>query len=84
MSGLVPRSVFLILLLAPAPVACQTITPDEARAIAEEAYVFAYPMLENYKTMYAQAIDKSSGDLARPVQRPRPHEVLAIRNSPRS
>ncbi len=26
------------------------ITPDEARATAEEAYVFAYPMLEHYRT----------------------------------
>jgi len=35
-------------------------TPEEAGTIAEEAYIFAYPMLENYKTMYAQAVDKSS------------------------
>lgn len=34
------------------------VTPDEARAIAQEAYVYAYPMLENYRTMYAQAIDR--------------------------
>ncbi len=29
---------------------------NEARAIAEEAYIFAYPMLENYRTMQVQAI----------------------------
>ena len=41
------------------------ISPDEARRIAKEAYIFAYPMLENYKTMYLQAVDKqSSGYLA--------------------
>ncbi len=34
--------------------------PAEARALAKEAYIFAYPMLENYKTMYIQAIDTSS------------------------
>ncbi len=34
--------------------------PVEARALAKEAYIFAYPMLENYKTMYIQAIDTSS------------------------
>ncbi|MDI9370014.1 MAG: DUF1254 domain-containing protein [Synergistaceae bacterium] len=29
---------------------------EEARAIAEEAYIFAYPMLENYRMMQMQAI----------------------------
>ena len=33
-----------------------SITPGEARSIAEEAYIFAYPMLDNYKMMYAQAV----------------------------
>ena len=37
------------------------LTPTEAKAIAKEAYIFAYPMLEVYKTMYVQAIDKNSG-----------------------
>ncbi len=32
------------------------LTPEEARSVAEEAYIFAYPMLENYKTMQIQAI----------------------------
>jgi hypothetical protein len=36
-------------------------SPEEAKTIAEEAYVFAYPMLENYKTMYVQAVDQNSG-----------------------
>ncbi len=34
-----------------------TATPDEARAIAKDAFIYAYPMLYNYKTMYEQAID---------------------------
>jgi hypothetical protein len=29
---------------------------EGTRALAEEAYLFAYPMLENYKTLYATAI----------------------------
>ena len=37
------------------------VTPEQARAISEEAYIFAYPMIENYKTMYAQAINRDSG-----------------------
>lgn len=46
---------------APPPGTGQTaagVSPGEARAIAEEAYVYAFPMLENYRTMYVQAIDK--------------------------
>jgi hypothetical protein len=36
------------------------LTAEAAKAVAEEAYVYAYPMLENYRTMYVQAIDRSS------------------------
>ena len=34
------------------------LTPKEAMEIAEEAYIYAFPMIENYKTMYSYAIDK--------------------------
>ena len=36
------------------------VTPEEASAIAEEAYVYAFPMIENYRTMYVQAIDRTA------------------------
>jgi hypothetical protein len=29
-------------------------SPDEARQIAQEAYVYAFPMLENYRTLFTQ------------------------------
>ncbi len=35
-------------------------TPEEARAIAKEAYLYGFPMVVNYKTMYAFAIDKDN------------------------
>ncbi|VAX17391.1 hypothetical protein MNBD_IGNAVI01-1194 [hydrothermal vent metagenome] len=36
------------------------LTPEEAKNIAEEAYIYAYPMLDNYKMMFVQAVwDKS-------------------------
>jgi hypothetical protein len=35
------------------------ITPQEAKQIAEEAYIFAFSMLENYKTMYIQAVNEN-------------------------
>ena len=34
------------------------ISPQRARQIAEDAYVFAFSMLENYKTMYVQAVNR--------------------------
>ncbi len=40
---------------------------NEAEAIAKEAYVYAYPMLENYRTMYVQAIDRSAREYRAPL-----------------
>ena len=37
----------------------ENITTQEAKRIAEEAYIFAFSMLENYKTMYAQAVNEN-------------------------
>ena len=37
-------------------------TPEEARAIAREAYIYAFPLVEAYKTLYKQAIDQTSPD----------------------
>jgi len=36
------------------------VTPDEARSIAKEAYIFNYPLVMYYRTMYLQAIDPQS------------------------
>lgn len=36
------------------------IQDESLRGIAKEAYLYAYPMLYNYKTMYGQAIDPGS------------------------
>jgi hypothetical protein len=35
------------------------LAPQEAKQIAEEAYTFAYSMLENYKIMYVQAVNEN-------------------------
>jgi hypothetical protein len=34
------------------------LTPNEARTIAKEAWLYAYAPLEGYKTMYNQAVNK--------------------------
>lgn len=36
------------------------VSPDQAKKIAKEAYIFGLPMVKNYKTIYNYAIDESS------------------------
>ncbi len=38
----------------------ETLTPEEAKEIAKEAYVYGFPMVVAYKTMWAYTIDKNS------------------------
>ena len=39
----------------------ESLTPEQAKQIAEEAYIYAFPMIDHYKMMFAQAIFKESG-----------------------
>ena len=41
------------------PLRAETVSTDEARRIAADAYLYAYPMLYNYKTLFQQAVDPS-------------------------
>ncbi len=43
-----------------------TATPTEARAIAKEAYLYGFPIVEMYKTMYTQAVDGSGPNFKAP------------------
>jgi hypothetical protein len=36
------------------------LTPEEARAVARDAYIFCYPLAMQYRTMYVQAINSNS------------------------
>ena len=36
------------------------LTPAEAKEIAKEAYIYGFPLVLNYKTMYSYSIDKES------------------------
>lgn len=38
----------------------ESLSPDQAKAIAKEAYIYAYPMLMGYKSLYYTSIDKKS------------------------
>jgi hypothetical protein len=36
------------------------LTPDQAKEIAKEAYIYGFPLVVNYKTLYAYTLDKNS------------------------
>ncbi|KTC44194.1 cell envelope protein [Pseudomonas fluorescens ABAC62] len=46
-----------------------TATPSEARAIAKEAYLYGYPVVQMYKTLYTQAVDKGGANFKAPFNR---------------
>ncbi|CRM80287.1 DUF1254 domain-containing protein [Pseudomonas fluorescens] len=46
-----------------------TATPAEARAIARQAYLYGYPVVEMYKTLYTQAVDKGGANFKAPFNR---------------
>ena len=59
------RVTFLMIGLIVALSSCnqkqETLTPEQAKQIAKEAYIYAYPMIEHYKMMFVVAMYKESG-----------------------
>ncbi len=41
------------------PAGAADVTPAEARAIAKEAYIYGYPLVDSYRIQYAYFVDKS-------------------------
>lgn len=56
----------LLVLGASACTSMSKADPDEARAIAREAYTYGFPLIENYKTIYAYAIDTKGSQYKAP------------------
>ena len=50
----------IAIVAVPARLLAQTVSPVETRAIAKEAYIYAFAMLESYQTWYSQAVDKNA------------------------
>jgi len=44
---------------SPAPTSA-AVTPDQARAIAKEAYIYGFPMVDTYRVQYAYFVDKQN------------------------
>ena len=57
----------LCLLLSATSWADFTASPAEARDIAKEAYLYGFPVVEMYKTLYAQAVDKGGPNFKAPL-----------------
>lgn len=47
-------------LVLPASARAQAVSPAKATAIAKEAWIYAYPMMENYNTWHKQAVDSKA------------------------
>ena len=52
----------LVGILVSAPVEAQQAAPDDVRAIAKEAYIYAYAPLENYRTFHKQVVDDKASE----------------------
>ncbi len=48
------------IVIGPLPSHAQSLSPAETKSIAEEAYIYGFPMVMNYGTMYEYFIDKSA------------------------
>jgi hypothetical protein len=57
----------LLLCAALPPVSAQTnVTPAEARAIAKDAYIYGFPLVDNYRVEYAYFVDRASPEFKAP------------------
>ena len=45
------------------------VTPDEARAIAKEAYIYANPLVDAYRAMYSWIVDEQDPEFKAPLNR---------------
>ncbi len=52
--------------LACSLVAAQAITPEEARAIAKEAYIYGYPLVDNYRIQHSYFVDREGKEYKAP------------------
>lgn len=55
-----------VAMLIAAGAAAQDFTPQEARAIAREAYTYGYPLVDNYIISYDYFVDKTSPNFKAP------------------
>ncbi len=52
--------------LMPATALAGSLTPAQARAIAKDAYIYGYPIVDSYRILYSYFVDKNSPDYKGP------------------
>ena len=68
---IVALSILLTATLTGIPLSAeQAVTPAQARSIAKEAYIYGYPMVQAYLTMYTFSIDKNNPQYKGPFNAP--------------
>ncbi|WP_298447093.1 DUF1254 domain-containing protein [uncultured Marinobacter sp.] len=68
-SKLAMASVFALAILpvsVTSAAVASAVTPAEARAIAKEAYIYGYPMVDNYRAQYAYYVDTKNPNFKAP------------------
>jgi hypothetical protein len=64
--GSIGLALILVVIAGCRPATEEAITPEEAKAIAREAYVYGFPMVMNYKTIYNFVIDEGNPEYKGP------------------
>jgi hypothetical protein len=65
-TSIIQVAVALATVLALANARATDVTPTEAKAIAEEAFIYGLPIVMNYAVMYEYSVDKNSGQYKAP------------------
>jgi hypothetical protein len=65
--GIVSAIVFFASITISPVQAKSSVTPEEARAIAKEAYIYANPLVDSYRLMYSWFIDRQSPEFKAPL-----------------
>jgi hypothetical protein len=47
----------------------EDVTPAEARAIAKEAYIYGFPVVDDYRSQYAYFVDTKNPEYKGPLAR---------------
>jgi hypothetical protein len=56
----------LALICTAASAHAQSVTPAEARAIAKDAVIYGFPLVDNYRIQYSYFVDRSSPEFKAP------------------
>jgi hypothetical protein len=60
----------------------QSLTVDEARAIAKEAYIYGFPLVDSYRVQYSYFVDRGSPEFKAPCPGPDERGRYPIRMVP--